>query len=244
MAGEINDNLVLICGESAGGKSASLMNIEKPEGVMYLNCEASKKLPFASKFKQFTITDPLQVYAGFRAAEEEKFAHIHTIIVDSLTFLMDMYESVHVLTAERTMQAWGGYQQFFKNLMQQYVSKSSKNVIFTAHVLSLLNENEHVMEKKVPIKGALKNTGIESFFSVVVSARKVPLNSLEGYKNDLLTITPEDERIGLKYVYQTKLTKETVHERIRAPMGMFQTNETFINNDAQALLNRLREYYQ
>lgn len=35
-----NDNLVLISGQSGEGKSASLMSIENPEGVMYLNCEA------------------------------------------------------------------------------------------------------------------------------------------------------------------------------------------------------------
>ncbi len=128
--------------------------------------------------------------------------------------------------------------------MQQYVAKSTKNVIFTAHVLSTLNENDHVMEKKVPVKGALKNNGLESYFSVVVSARKVPLRTLEGYTNSLLTITPEEEMIGIKHVYQTRLTKETVNERIRAPMGMWDTNETFIDNDAQALLNRLKEYYQ
>ena len=34
-----NDHLVLISGKSATGKSASLMGIENPEGVMYLNCE-------------------------------------------------------------------------------------------------------------------------------------------------------------------------------------------------------------
>ena len=36
----INDNLVLICGESVGGKSASLRNIQDPNGVIYLNCES------------------------------------------------------------------------------------------------------------------------------------------------------------------------------------------------------------
>ena len=47
---DINDNLVLICGESSTGKSASLMNLRNPEGVMYLNTEANKKLPFPAKF--------------------------------------------------------------------------------------------------------------------------------------------------------------------------------------------------
>jgi RNase adaptor protein for sRNA GlmZ degradation len=35
-----NDHLVLIGGKSAAGKSASLMKLENPEGVLYLNCEA------------------------------------------------------------------------------------------------------------------------------------------------------------------------------------------------------------
>ncbi len=35
-----NTNLVLICGASAGGKSASLRNLKNPEGVLYLNTEA------------------------------------------------------------------------------------------------------------------------------------------------------------------------------------------------------------
>ena len=160
MAGEVNDNLVLICGESTSGKSASMATLKNQEGVMYYNCEAGKKLPFPAKFRQFVITDPLQVYAGFSAAETDKFKDVHTIIVDSLTFLMDMYESVHVLTAADTQKAWSGYQQYFKNLMQQYVAASTKNVIFTAHTLATLNEAEHVMEKKVPVKGALKNNGL------------------------------------------------------------------------------------
>ena len=52
----MNNNLVLLCGKSATGKSASLVDIKNPEGVMYLNCENNKKLPFNSKFKEYTIT--------------------------------------------------------------------------------------------------------------------------------------------------------------------------------------------
>ena len=39
-----NNHLVLVSGKSSSGKSASLMNMDKPEGVMYLNCENGKKL--------------------------------------------------------------------------------------------------------------------------------------------------------------------------------------------------------
>ena len=34
MTQQVNDNLVLIGGKSAAGKSASLMNLVNPEGVM------------------------------------------------------------------------------------------------------------------------------------------------------------------------------------------------------------------
>lgn len=100
---QINDHLVLLCGKSATGKSASLMNLEKPEGVMYLNCESGKRLPFRSKFKEYTVNDPLQVYEAFQAAE--KMEGIHTIVVDSLSMLMEMYESVYVVNSANTMKA-------------------------------------------------------------------------------------------------------------------------------------------
>lgn len=127
--------------------------------------------------------------------------------------------------------------------MQEHVAASTKNVIFTAHVLDILNDSDMVMETKIPIKGALKNNGIEAFFSTIVEARKVSLADLDKYKNPHLNITAEDELLGYKYVYQTKITKETVHHRIRSSMGMWSIDETFIDNDATILLERLRQYY-
>lgn len=237
----VNDNLVLLVGKSATGKSASLRDILNQEGVLYLNCEAGKKLPFRSKFLEKTVTDPLQVYEGFDYAETRP--DIHTIVVDSLTFLMEMYESVYVVNSANTMKAWGDYAQYCKNLMQQYVARSTKNVIFIAHTKSDLNESEMVMETYVPIKGALKGVGLESFFSIVIASKKVPLKTLKDYSSPLLNVTPEDEALGFKYVFQTKLTKDTVSERLRGPLGLFSNQETYIDNNMQLVLNRLHEYY-
>lgn len=241
MTQPVNDNLVLIAGKSATGKSACLAGLQNPEGVMYLNCEAGKKLPFRAKFKQFTITDPLQVYEAFDAAEN--MPDVHTIVVDTLTYLLDMYESLYVYNAANGQKAWGDFAQYFRNLMQTYVAKSTKNVIFLAHTSDTLNEAEMVMETKVPVKGATKNNGIESYFSLVIATKKVPLKTLKDYQSDLLNITPEEQALGFKYVFQTKLTKETVGERLRGPLGMFDTQETFIDNNAQLVMDRLHEYY-
>lgn len=236
-----NDHLILISGKSATGKSASLRDMPKPEGVMYLNCECNKKLPFKSKFMELTVTDPLQVFEAFTHAET--LPDVHTIIDDSLTYMMDMYETQYVLNSENTMQAWGEYGQFFRTLMSQYVAKSTKNVVFTAHTLDVLNKTEMAMETIVKVKGNLMNNGIESFFSNVISTKKIPLTQLADYNNDLLTYTDEEELLGYKHVFQTRLTKETVNERIRAPMGMWEPKETYIDNDLSLVLNRLHEYY-
>lgn len=237
----INDNLVLLVGKAANGKSASLRNIKNPEGVLYLNCESGKKLPFRAKFVERVITDPIKHIPQMFTAAESK-PEIHTIVVDSLTYLLDMYESKYVLTLANKMEGWSNFAQFFKYLMQDLVAKSTKNVIFTAHVKDDVTD-EMVRETSVPVKGSLKNNGIESYFSCVIAAKKKKLTDLEEYKSGLLTITPQEEALGFKYVFQTMITKDTVNERLRGPMGLFASNETFIDNDMQLVLDRLHEYY-
>ena len=237
----VNDNLILICGQSKGGKSTSLKDLVNPTGVLYLNCESNKKLPFPDQFKKLGITDPMTVYAAFDQAE--KLKNSHTIIVDSLTFLLEMYVSMYVLGAKDTMAGWSNFQQYFKKMMQYYVAKSTKNVIFTAHVQSILNEQEMIMEKKVPVQGALQKNGIEAYFSTIVSAKTMPITALVNYDNPLLTITEEEELVGVKHVFQTKLTKDTVNERISSSVGMWSVKETYIDNNTQYLLDRLHTYY-
>jgi hypothetical protein len=240
MSDDINDQLVLIVGKSAAGKSAALRNLENPEGVMYLNTESNKRLPFPAKFKQYTIVDPMQIEEAFQAAD--KMPEVHTIVVDSLTYMMDLYESLYVLPAANTMKAWGDFAQFFKRIMQQHVAKSTKRVIFLAHVSDVTNDDA-ITETCVPVKGSLKNNGIESYFSTVIAAKKVAIKDLKDYANPLLTITPEEEGLKFKYVFQTRLTARTVNERLRGPMAMWSNAETFIDNDIQLVLNRFDEYY-
>lgn len=237
----MNDHLILISGKSATGKSTSLMFLDEPQSVMYLNCESGKKLPFKSRFEEYVITDPMQVIEAVEAAEG--MPHIKTIVVDSLTYLMDMYESTYVVNSANTMKAWGDYAQFFKKLMQQHVAKSSKNIIFTAHTSDVMNESEMAQETLVKVKGSVMNQGVESYFSTVVSTKKIAVKQLKNYQNPSLIITPEEEALGYKYVFQTKITKETVHERMRGPIGMWQVTETYIDNNLQLLIDKLHQYY-
>ena len=236
--------LVLIAGTATAGKSASLMNMKDPEGVFYLGTEANKPLPFADKFKKLKsgLDNPNDVFQLF--AQLEQMPEIHTIVIDSITFLMDMFESKNVLTSKNTMGAWSDYQQFFKKLMQDVVAKSTKNWIFIAHNTQELMP-DGTYQYYVPVKGALKAQGLEAYFSIVVYARRVRINELEElpYDKNLLHITARDRAVGYKHVYQCEVNKEIANSRIRSPLGCFAENQIFMDNDLQMLLTHLDAYY-
>lgn len=238
---ETNDHMALICGQSSSGKSASFRNIRDQAKWGYLNTEAGKRLPFKNNFNTFRIEDPYQIHEAFDhfTGNPDNIG----LILDSITFMMDMMESMYVIGSSNTQSAWGAYQQFFKTLMQTKVVRYGKPVLMTAHTLAVYNEATLSNEVAVPIKGALKNNGIEAYFSTIVAAKKIPLKELAGYQSDLLTITEEDEILGYKHVFQTRLTKATVGERIRSPMGMFTRDQTYMDNDAQLLLDHLNSFY-
>lgn len=240
---DVNDQLILISGFSGDGKSASLRNIRDQPNWLYGNTESGKRLPFKSKFFDggFRISDPYQIIEMFDYGIDSP--EIKGIVVDSLTFLLEMYESQYVIGTANTMQGWSNFQQFFKQLMQDKVIKFNRPTIFTAHLKDELDEKTMSMKTHVPVKGALKSNGLEAYYSTVVSAKKVDLKTLEKYGSDLLTITEEEKELGYKHVFQTRITKETVGERIRSPMGMFTREQTFIDNDVQLLLDHLHDFY-
>lgn len=165
---DTNDQLLMISGESATGKSTSLRNIRNPEKWVYLATEAGKRLPFKAKFQRYRITDPYQVHEAFEHFKDDP--NNIGIIVDSLTFLMDMFETQYVVNATNTIRGWSEFQQYFKIMMQELVVHYGKPVIFTAHTKSVLNEQTMEMETRIPVKGALKNNGIEALTDSAILA--------------------------------------------------------------------------
>lgn len=239
----MNDHLVLVAGKSGTGKSTSLRNLRNPETVMYLNCDAGKRLPFKVKFGwDKTVTDPLQILDAFDRAEA--MPECKVIIIDTFTFLMERYESLYVKTAADTRAAWQHYGEFIRTLMQDKVAKSTKMVIFLAHTLDKYNESEMIVETSVPVKGAAKNQGFEAYFTNVLGTKKIKITDLpETCASGFLNITDKEKLVGFKYVFQTGITKDTVNERLRGPMMMWEDDETFIDNDIQLVIDRFQQYY-
>lgn len=241
MTAETNDQMALIAGTSGTGKSASLRTLPNQSRWFYLNVEAGKRLPFRNEFQSFRVEEPYQVHEAFQHFTGDP--NCDGGIVDSITFMMDMFETQYIYGQPNTQKAWADYQQFFKKLMQELVVKFGKPVLMLAHTLPVYNESTLSYDVSVPVKGALKNNGIESYFSTVVATKKMALKDLADYGSSLLNITEEDEALGYKHVFQTKPTKQTIGERIRSPLGMFTKAETFMDNDANLLLQRLKEFY-
>ena len=239
---EKNIRLVMIAGTPASGKTASLREIEDQEGVLFINCESGKDIPFRNKFREEIVTDPDEVLELIADAEEDET--IHTIVIDSITMLMELFESTRIVGAKDSRAEWGNYAQFFKTLMQQYVAASRMSFIFIAHLDKVEDEETGDVAYRVPVKGALKRLGIEAFFSVIVEAKKLPLKKLKGYENDLLEITKRDEKVGYKHVFQTLPTKDNIGSCIRGPFDMFTDEETYIDNNAQNLLDVLDDFYE
>lgn len=237
----MRENSVLICGRSGSGKSTCLRDLQNPEGVMYLNCEG-KPLPFSSKFYELTVTEPEQVFEALTAAES--MANIHTVVIDSLTFLMEMFETKRVINAQNGMKAWADYGAFIKTLCLDYLNKCTKNVIVLAHIGTIYNDQDMVAETKVSVKGAIgKTNGVESYFTTVLYTKVVDLAKLTE-QTPLLNITPKDKKRGCKHVFQTMLLKGSTQESIKSPDGLFDLNEIYIDNNAQFVIDRLKEFYK
>ena len=93
-----NKNIVLVMGKPNTGKSTSLMKLKNQEKMAYLNADL-KELPFRSKFAvNVEIKDAYDVLDFIDEIEQE--AGIEGGVLDTITFLMEMFESFLMLKAK------------------------------------------------------------------------------------------------------------------------------------------------
>ena len=244
MGTEINPHSLLICGESGAGKSMSLYEMRDRTDVLYLNCEGGKPLPFKNKFKNKVITDPEDIIDMLEQLEELGSENpFNFVVIDTISFMMDMFETIHVLPARDTQKMWGQYAQFFKRLITQS-SKVDAFFIYLGHLDRQLDEEAGMFRTSVPVKGALAKKGLEAYFTTVINVSKETVKDLQKSPNDMLHITEDDEELGYKHVFQTRTTKKTLGDRIRSPMGMWKKEELYIDNNLAPVIKRLIEYYE
>ena len=235
-----NNHIVLVMGKPNTGKSTSLRNLKNQESMIYLNTDL-KALPFKSKFlKTIDVADAMDVIGYIQQIEE--VPTVTGAVLDTLTFLMSMYERQYVLNATNTQKAWGDYGNFYRDFIHA-IKSGTKDYAILAHEDTILNEQTMQMESKVPVKGSVGKTGVEADFTTILSTKEISVKKLEAYQNDLLHITDEEREDGVKRVFCTRISKEFIGDKTRSAMGLWKRNELFIDNDLDQVFARLREYY-
>lgn len=235
-----NKNIVLIMGKPNTGKSTSLMKLQNQDKMVYLNTDL-KELPFRDRFlKNVEVADALDVLGYI--ADIEGSPGVEGAVLDTITFLMSMYERQYVVNATNGQKAWGDYGNFYRDFIHA-IKAGTKDYAILAHEDSFLNEQTMQMETRVPIKGSVGKTGVEADFTTILSTKQMPIKKLEGYENDLLHITDEEKEDGFKHVFCTRIVNEYRGEKMRSAIGLWKRNELYIDNDLNQVFARLREYY-
>jgi hypothetical protein len=238
-----NKNIVLVMGRPNTGKSTSLMKLKNQDRMAYLNCDL-KELPFKSRFR--VNAEVADAYAVLDFIDEiEAEPSVEGGVLDTITFLMSMFERQYVAPlagGKQGQAAWGEYANFYKNLVHKLKS-GTKDYAILAHADTQLNEQSMSMETSVPIKGSVGKVGIEADFTTILSTKQMPLSKLAGFENDLLHITDEEKEDGFKYVFVTRITKDSVGEKMRSAMGLWDRKELYIDNDLNQVFDRLKKYY-
>lgn len=237
-----NKNIVLVMGKPNTGKTSSLRNLDQGS-MVYLNTDL-KETPFRDRFmSSVEVADAKDILAYIQQIEEEPSAK--GAVLDTLTFLMAMFERQYVVPFAGTktgQSAWGDYGNFYREFIHA-IKSGTKDYAIMAHEETTLNEQAMSMESKVPVKGAVGKVGVEADFTTILSTMQIPVSKLEKYQNDLLTITDAEQEDGVKYVFCTRVTKETAGSKMRSAMGLWNREELYIDNDLDLVFKRLREYY-
>lgn len=237
-----NKNVVLIMGPPNTGKSASLRNLPQ-ETMAYLNADL-KEIPFKSSFLA-SIEIPDAKFVLDYIHEIESNPTVTGGVLDTITFLMSMYERQYVVPLAGTKQgqaAWGEYGNFYREVVHA-IKSGTKDYAILAHQETKYNETSLSFETSVPVKGAVGKIGVEADFTTILATKQMPISKLEAYESDLLTITDEEKEDGVKYVFCTRITGAFAGEKMRSAMGLWGRNELFIDNDLNLVFNRIKQYY-
>ena len=134
-----NNKIVLVMGPPSTGKTTSLLKMANTPGVVYINTDL-KAVPFKitkGGMKHIEVSDPMDIH---RAIEQiEGMDDVHTVVLDTVTYLMEQYESQYVQTSDDTRAAWGGYSNFYRTFMHE-IKAGTKNYIILSHQASDFNE--------------------------------------------------------------------------------------------------------
>ena len=217
-----NKKLLLIVGSTGKGKSSSIRNMPM-EKTAYIDFDrkAIKAFRGMEKLNQWIKVDYVDhLEPGLRALEEDD--SVEYIVIDTMSFALDMFVSQKIEGAADTRAQWSAYKQWFNNIM--HIAKTSKkSYIFIMHDKSSYNEESMEVKTQAYAQGSIFGS-VESHFAIVAYAHKYL-----------------DENNMPKYGFIVGPTKETLALSAKSPMGMF-TEPLVEDNDVMILFEAIDNY--
>ncbi|MFK7890448.1 MAG: AAA family ATPase [Granulosicoccus sp.] len=204
---------IIVCGPSGAGKSTSLRNLD-PATTIVINTER-KALPFRGAASFTKQAQPINLEQFDLALTRALASDATVIVIDSFTSLAEyVYADVIRYELEDTRAAWGRYKDTLHDILLT-AKVHDKSVVFLAVEATTQDDNMRVI-KSVDVQGSLRGK-VEKEFEIVLWAQ------------------PQGEG-----VYRF-LTNTDGRCTAKSPMGMF--NERLIDNDLQAVLASIHNYY-
>ena len=217
-----NKKMLLLVGGTGTGKTTSLRNLNK-DRTAYIDFDrkAIKAFKDMDKFREWVKIDFVDhLIPGLTGLEAD--SDCDTIVIDTLSFALDMFVAQHIDTAADTRAAWGDYKRFYKDMIN-HVKTSKKSFIFMTHPKTVYNEQEMESKTYAYAQGSIAGK-MEGDFAVVIYTRK--------YLN----------QDGLpSFGFSVNLTKETLHTSVKTPFGMFG-EPTLDDNDIMEVFKAIEEY--
>ena len=268
---------ICIFGAPNSGKTSAMKSLahssEAAKRVLYINAD-NKALPWfgSNDFTRYTLQCPTQLpsvieQAGKAVGKDGK-PKFDTIIVDTITRVMDTYASKYIGSKEPKyvygddgnlatdmnyiavtkagtidgMSAWGRSAALFKDIMEAG-DKANCQMIYISH-MTLTQRPDGSFIYEAPLQGAVGKVGLTAWFSIAMVAKAVPVDQLVA-EPDTYMLTKEESRknTGHRFVFQIEKTSETQDYPIRAIDGMYPSSMHYIDNDMGNLLKHLDNLY-
>jgi hypothetical protein len=212
--------VICIAGESGTGKTTSMRNLDA-KTTMYIDSDKKGlswkgwRNSFNAESKNYLKTDfPQIALQALQKVDKDKgFAHIKTVVVDTINGLMVADEMRR--SKEKGYDKWQDLAQSIYELIDYALTmRDDLAVVFVAHTQTDHDDNGYM------------------FTRIKTSGRKLDKITLESKFSTVLISKCVDGR----YLFETQANFSTA----KSPMGAFEEKE--IDNDIVAVINALREF--